>query len=101
MCSLLRRQNQDTWFFCSGKHINVFLKDQSKAASGMKNLEQKVLTCSGKKVMRIFEFSMGRLRLPQMVARELKGERSQEGEERNCKMVVPGGLDEKRPEMDA
>lgn len=100
MYSLLRRQNQDTWFFCSGKH-NVFLKDQSKAASGMKKLEQRVLTCSGKKIMRLFEFFMGRLRLPQTVARELKGERSQEGEERNCKMVVPGGLDEKRPEMDA
>lgn len=45
-----------------------------------------------------FKFSMGGLRIPQIGARELKGERSQEGEEGNCKMVAPGDLDERRPE---
>lgn len=39
-----------------------------------------------------FEFSAGRRRLLQAWARELEGERSQKGEEVNCKTAALGGL---------
>ena len=89
-------ETQGGWCFCSEKHINTFMKkNQSRAASGMEKLEYRGNKLLWNWNIEKLGFSTGSLGLLQAETRELEGERSQEGEEGNCKMADLRALGER------
>ena len=70
-------------------------KNQSRAASGMEKLEYRGNKLLWNWNIEKLGFSTGSLGLLQAETRELEGERSQEGEEGNCKMADLRALGER------